>query len=59
MIFTTLTLSQMGHLMAFHAGDETLFKIGLLPVSGFFGAGSTGSLPKPYKYVHGSYLPDR
>ncbi|CAA9452849.1 MAG: hypothetical protein AVDCRST_MAG37-2564 [uncultured Rubrobacteraceae bacterium] len=45
--------------MVIHAGGETLFEAGLPPMSGFFGAGSTGSLPKPYKYVHGRYLPGR
>ena len=49
----------MSYVMAIHAGDKTLFKVWLLSVSGFFGAGSTGSLPKPYKYVHGRYLPGR
>jgi hypothetical protein len=58
-VSTTLTLSQMSHVMVIHAGDETLFEAGLLPMSGFFGAGSTGSLPKPYKHVHGRYLPGR
>ena len=59
MVSTTLTLSQIRHVMAIQVGHETLFKVGLLPVSGFLGAGSIGFLPKPYKYVHGSYLHGR
>ena len=59
MVSTTLTLSQMRHVMAIQVEHETLFKVGLLPVSGFLGVGSTGSLPKLYKYVHGRYLPGR
>jgi P-type Ca2+ transporter type 2C len=30
MLFTTLTLSQLSHVMAIRAGDESLFKVGLL-----------------------------
>ena len=30
MVFTTLTLSQMSHVMAIRSGDESLFKVGLL-----------------------------
>jgi Ca2+-transporting ATPase len=30
MIFTTLTLSQLGHVMAIRSGDESLFSVGLL-----------------------------
>jgi Ca2+-transporting ATPase len=30
MVFTTLTFSQLSHVMAIHAGDESLFKVGPL-----------------------------
>jgi Ca2+-transporting ATPase len=30
MVFNTLTLSQMGHVMAIHSGKESLFSVGLL-----------------------------
>jgi P-type Ca2+ transporter type 2C len=30
MVFTTLTLSQLGHVMAIRSGDESLFSVGLL-----------------------------
>ena len=30
MVFTTLTLSQMSHIMAIRSGNESLFKVGLL-----------------------------
>jgi Ca2+-transporting ATPase len=30
MVFTTLTLSQMSHVMAIRSGDESLFRVGLL-----------------------------
>ena len=38
MVFTTLTLSQMSHVMAIRAGDESLFKVGLLSNKPLLGA---------------------
>ena len=38
MVFTTLTLSQMSHVMAIRAGDESLFKVGLLSNTPLLGA---------------------
>jgi P-type Ca2+ transporter type 2C len=38
MIFTTLTLSQLSHVMAIRAGDESLFKVGLLSNKPLLGA---------------------
>ena len=38
MLFTTLTLSQLSHVMAIRAGDESLFKVGLLSNKPLLGA---------------------
>ncbi len=38
MVFTTLTLSQLSHVMAIRAGDESLFKVGLLSNKPLLGA---------------------
>jgi P-type Ca2+ transporter type 2C len=38
MVFTTLTLSQMSHVMAIRSGDESLFKVGLLSNKPLLGA---------------------
>jgi P-type Ca2+ transporter type 2C len=38
MIFTTLTLSQLSHVMAIRAGNESLFKVGLLSNKPLLGA---------------------
>ncbi len=38
MVFTTLTLSQMSHVMAIRAGDQSLFKVGLLSNTPLLGA---------------------
>ena len=38
MVFTTLTLSQLGHVMAICSGDESLFKVGLLSNTPLLGA---------------------
>ena len=38
MVFTTLTLSQMSHVMAIRAGDQSLFKVGLLSNKPLLGA---------------------
>ncbi len=38
MVFTTLTLSQMSHVMAVRSGDESLFKVGLLSNKPLLGA---------------------
>jgi P-type Ca2+ transporter type 2C len=38
MVFTTLTLSQMSHIMAIRSGNESLFKVGLLSNKTLLGA---------------------
>jgi Ca2+-transporting ATPase len=38
MVFTTLTLSQLSHVMAIRSGDESLFKVGLLSNKPLLGA---------------------
>ena len=38
MVFTTLTLSQMSHVMAIRTGDQSLFKVGLLSNTPLLGA---------------------
>jgi len=38
MVFTTLTLSQMSHVMAVRSGDESLFRVGLLSNKPLLGA---------------------
>ena len=38
MLFTTLTLSQMGHALAVRSGRDSLFKIGLLSNKALLGA---------------------
>ena len=38
MVFTTLTLSQMSHVMAIRSGDESLFRVGLLSNKPLLGA---------------------
>ncbi|MCS7260581.1 MAG: cation-translocating P-type ATPase C-terminal domain-containing protein, partial [Anaerolineae bacterium] len=38
MVFTTLTLSQMGHALAIRSGRDSLFKIGLLSNKALLGA---------------------
>ena len=38
MVFTTLTLSQLGHVMAIRSGDESLFSVGLLSNKPLLGA---------------------
>jgi P-type Ca2+ transporter type 2C len=38
MVFTTLTLSQMSHVMAIRSGDESLFRVGLLTNKPLLGA---------------------
>ncbi len=38
MLFTTLTLSQMSHVMAIRSGDESLFRVGLLSNKPLLGA---------------------
>jgi P-type Ca2+ transporter type 2C len=38
MVFTTLTLSQMSHVMAIPTGDQSLFKVGLLSNTPLLGA---------------------
>jgi Ca2+-transporting ATPase len=38
MLFTTLTLSQLAHVMAIRAGDESLFRVGLLSNKPLLGA---------------------
>jgi Ca2+-transporting ATPase len=38
MLFTTLTLSQMGHALAIRSGRDSLFKIGLLSNRALLGA---------------------
>jgi P-type Ca2+ transporter type 2C len=38
MVFTTLTLSQLSHVMAIRAGDESLFRVGLLSNTPLLGA---------------------
>jgi P-type Ca2+ transporter type 2C len=38
MLFTTLTLSQLSHVMAIRAGDESLFRVGLLSNRPLLGA---------------------
>jgi Ca2+-transporting ATPase len=38
MVFTTLTLSQLSHVMAIRAGDESLFRVGLLSNKPLLGA---------------------
>jgi Ca2+-transporting ATPase len=38
MVFTTLTLSQLSHVMAIRAGDESLFKVGPLSNKPLLGA---------------------
>src|SRR5918999_1478839 len=38
MVFTTLTLSQMSHVMAIRSGDQSLFKVGLLSNTPLLGA---------------------
>jgi Ca2+-transporting ATPase len=38
MVFTTLTLSQLGHVMAIRSGNESLFRVGLLSNKPLLGA---------------------
>jgi P-type Ca2+ transporter type 2C len=38
MVFTTLTLSQLSHVMAIRSGDESLFRVGLLSNTPLLGA---------------------
>jgi P-type Ca2+ transporter type 2C len=38
MVFTTLTLSQLSHVMAIRSGDESLFKVGLISNTPLLGA---------------------
>jgi P-type Ca2+ transporter type 2C len=38
MLFTTLTLSQLGHVMAIRSGNESLFRVGLLSNKPLLGA---------------------